>query len=60
MGWEGLNVVKTGWVMLGKTKPADPKPESIQVSFCIAVGRNIIPGSDSRKSAEKQNSLDLN
>ncbi|KAL2765259.1 nucleoside diphosphate kinase B isoform a [Daubentonia madagascariensis] len=55
--WEGLNVVKTGRVMLGETNPADSKPGTIRGDFCIQVGRNIIHGSDSVTSAEKEISL---
>ncbi|KAF0875183.1 NDKB kinase, partial [Crocuta crocuta] len=55
--WEGLNVVKTGRMMLGETNPADSKPGTIRGDFCIQVGRNIIHGSDSVKSAEKEISL---
>uniref|UniRef100_A0A8C1KQ81 Nucleoside diphosphate kinase n=2 Tax=Cyprinus carpio TaxID=7962 RepID=A0A8C1KQ81_CYPCA len=51
MVWEGLNVVKTGRVMLGETNPADSKPGTIRGDFCIEVGRNIIHGSDSVDSA---------
>uniref|UniRef100_H3AA07 Nucleoside diphosphate kinase n=1 Tax=Latimeria chalumnae TaxID=7897 RepID=H3AA07_LATCH len=54
MVWEGLNVVKTGRVMLGETNPADSKPGTIRGDFCIQVGRNIIHGSDSIESAEKE------
>ncbi|PNJ66004.1 NME1-NME2 isoform 3, partial [Pongo abelii] len=57
MVWEGLNVVKTGRLMLGETNPADSKPGTIRGDFCIQVGRNIIHGSDSVKSAEKEISL---
>ncbi|XP_042637056.1 nucleoside diphosphate kinase B [Orycteropus afer afer] len=57
MVWEGLNVVKTGRVMLGETNPADSKPGTIRGDFCIQVGRNIVHGSDSVKSAEKEISL---
>ncbi|XP_006899486.1 PREDICTED: nucleoside diphosphate kinase B-like [Elephantulus edwardii] len=57
MVWEGLNVVKTWRVMLGETNPADSKPGTIRGDFCIQVGRNIIHGSDSVKSAEKEISL---
>uniref|UniRef100_A0A8C0DZ69 nucleoside-diphosphate kinase n=1 Tax=Balaenoptera musculus TaxID=9771 RepID=A0A8C0DZ69_BALMU len=39
MVWEGLNVVKTGRVMLGETNPADSKPGTIRGDFCIQVGR---------------------
>lgn len=37
--WEGLNVVKTGRMMLGETNPADSKPGTIRGDFCIQVGR---------------------
>ncbi|XP_053424949.1 nucleoside diphosphate kinase B-like [Nycticebus coucang] len=57
MVWEGLNVVKTGRVMLGETNPADSKPGTICGDFCIQVVRNIIHGSNSVKSAEKEISL---
>ncbi|XP_053455575.1 nucleoside diphosphate kinase A-like [Nycticebus coucang] len=54
MVWEGLNVVKTGRVTLGETNPADSKPGTILGDFCIQVGRNVIHGSDSVESAEKE------
>nr|AAF60971.1 nuclease diphosphate kinase B [Danio rerio] len=57
MVWEGLNVVKTGRVMLGETNPADSKPGTIRGDFCIEVGRNIIHGSDSVDSANTEISL---
>lgn len=43
--------------MLGETNPADSKPGTIRGDFCIQVGRNIIHGSDSVKSAEKEINL---
>ncbi|KAM8963798.1 nucleoside diphosphate kinase A-like [Lycaon pictus] len=51
---KGLNVVKTGQVMLRETNSADSKPGTIHGDFCIQVGRNIIHGSDSVESAEKE------
>ena len=57
MVWEGLNVVKTGRKMLGETNPADSLPGSIRGDFCIDVGRNIIHGSDSVESANKEIAL---
>merc|ERR1711980_67537 len=57
MVWEGLNMVKTGRVMLGETNPADSKPGTIRGDFCIDVGWNIIHGSDSVESANKEISL---
>ncbi|NXB31529.1 NDK kinase, partial [Eulacestoma nigropectus] len=57
MVWEGLNVIKTGRVMLGETNPFDSKPGTIRGDFCVQVGRNIIHGSDSVESAETEINL---
>merc|ERR1712002_410829 len=54
MCWEGTNVVKAARQMMGETRPADSKPGSIRGDFCIEVGRNIIHGSDSVESANKE------
>lgn len=40
--WEGLNVVKTGRVMLGETNPVDSKPGTIRGDLCVQVGRYIL------------------
>lgn len=57
MVWEGLNAVKTGRQMLGATNPADSLPGTIRGDLCIEVGRNIIHGSDSVESANKEIAL---
>ncbi|KAM8825501.1 nucleoside diphosphate kinase 3 [Synchiropus picturatus] len=57
MVWQGLDVVKTGRKMLGETNPADSLPGTIRGDFCVDVGRNIIHGSDSVESAQKEISL---
>ncbi|KXJ26469.1 Nucleoside diphosphate kinase B [Exaiptasia diaphana] len=57
MVWEGVGVVKTGRVMLGETNPADSKPGTIRGDFCVHIGRNIIHGSDSVESADKEINL---
>ncbi|XP_062382034.1 NME/NM23 nucleoside diphosphate kinase 2a isoform X2 [Sardina pilchardus] len=57
MVWEGMNVVKTGRVMLGETNPAESKPGTIRGDFCIQVGRNIIHGSDAVDSANTEINL---
>merc|ERR1711936_1350709 len=54
MVWEGLNVVKTGRVMLGETNPRDSKPGTIRGDYCIQVGRNICHGSDSVDAANHE------
>ena len=57
MVWEGLNVVKTGRVMLGATNPADSAPGTIRGDYCIDIGRNICHGSDAVEAAEKEIAL---
>merc|ERR1719270_1216368 len=57
MVWEGLNVVKTGRVILGETNPANSAPGSIRGDLCIQVGRNICHGSDAVESANKEIAL---
>merc|ERR1711974_388144 len=54
MAWEGLNVVKTGRVLLGATNPADSAPGTIRGDLCIQVGSNVCHGSDSPESAAKE------
>merc|ERR1712012_344413 len=57
MVWEGLNVVKTGRVILGETNPAASLPGTIRGDYCIQVGRNICHGSDAPESAAKEIAL---
>ncbi|KAL9714842.1 nucleoside diphosphate kinase Ndk1 [Leucoagaricus gongylophorus] len=52
--FEGLDAVKTGRAMLGATNPLASPIGSIRGDFCLAVGRNIIHGSDSVESAQKE------
>ncbi|KAM5152617.1 nucleoside diphosphate kinase 3 [Mantella aurantiaca] len=57
MVWQGLDVVKTARFMMGETNPADSLPGTIRGDFCIDVSRNVIHGSDSRESAEREIAL---
>merc|ERR1712150_313830 len=57
MVWEGKDVVKQGRAMLGETNPLASKPGSIRGDFSIDMGRNIIHGSDSVESANKEINL---
>ena len=54
MVWEGHNAVATGRKMLGATRPDDSAPGTIRGDLCIDVGRNVIHGSDSVDSANKE------
>jgi len=60
MVWEGTNVVLTGRDMVGATDPLKSQPGTIRGDFCIQVGRNIIHGSDSVPSADKEIALWFN
>ena len=57
MVWEGHNAVATGRKMLGATRPDDSAPGTIRGDLCVDVGRNIIHGSDSVESANKEINL---
>ncbi|XP_054615179.1 nucleoside diphosphate kinase 3 [Dunckerocampus dactyliophorus] len=57
MVWQGLDVVKTARKMLGETNPAESLPGTIRGDYCVDVGRNVIHGSDSVVSAQKEISL---
>ncbi|KAL1438459.1 hypothetical protein MTO96_048072 [Rhipicephalus appendiculatus] len=57
MVWEGTNVVLTGRDMIGATNPLESKPGTIRGDLCVQVGRNIVHGSDSVASAEKEIAL---
>ncbi len=57
MVWEGVDVVRQGRRMLGETKPLESQPGTIRGDYCIDIGRNIMHGSDSVESANKEISL---
>ncbi|KAG8433185.1 hypothetical protein GDO86_017463 [Hymenochirus boettgeri] len=57
MVWQGLDVVKTARMMLGETNPADSLPGTIRGDFGVDISRNIIHGSDSRESAQREITL---
>ncbi|KAG1380114.1 hypothetical protein G6F61_004350 [Rhizopus arrhizus] len=57
MVWEGKDVVKQGRAMIGATNPLESAPGTIRGQYAISVGRNIIHGSDSFESAEKEINL---
>ena len=54
MCWEGLDVVAQGRQMMGETQPLASKPGSIRGDYSIDLGRNIIHGSDSVESAQRE------
>ncbi|AQQ53628.1 nucleoside-diphosphate kinase [Planococcus lenghuensis] len=54
MVWEGENVIATARQMMGATNPKDAAPGTIRGDFAVTVGKNMIHGSDSPESAERE------
>ena len=54
MVWEGKNVVAIARETMGATDPAKSAPGTIRADFGIDLGRNLIHGSDSEESAERE------
>jgi nucleoside-diphosphate kinase len=57
MVWEGKNVVALAREMMGATNPANAGPGTIRGSFAMDISRNVIHGSDSVASAEREIAL---
>lgn len=57
MVYEGENVIKTAREMMGKTNPAEAAPGTIRGDFGVTVSKNVIHGSDSPESAEREINL---
>lgn len=57
MVWEGEDVIATSRNMIGATNPKEATPGSIRGDFAVTVGKNIIHGSDSPESAEREINL---
>ena len=54
MVWEGENVISTARLMMGATNPKDSAPGTVRGDCAVTVGKNIIHGSDSPESAERE------
>jgi nucleoside-diphosphate kinase len=57
MVWEGKNIVAMAREMMGATNPANANPGSIRGAYGMDISRNIIHGSDSLTSAEREINL---
>ncbi|MEK4229010.1 nucleoside-diphosphate kinase [Solibacillus sp. FSL H8-0538] len=57
MVWEGESVISLARMMMGATKPSDSAPGTIRGDYATTVSHNIIHGSDSLASAEREISL---
>lgn len=54
---EGENVISTARTVVGATNPQEAAPGTIRGDFGLTVGKNIIHGSDSPESAEREINL---
>uniref|UniRef100_C5D3E3 Nucleoside diphosphate kinase n=1 Tax=Geobacillus sp. (strain WCH70) TaxID=471223 RepID=C5D3E3_GEOSW len=54
MVWEGENVIAAARQMMGKTNPQEAAPGTIRGDYGLTVGKNVIHGSDSPESAERE------
>ncbi|AIF43567.1 nucleoside-diphosphate kinase [Virgibacillus sp. SK37] len=57
MVWEGEKVISTARDMMGKTNPLEAAAGTIRGDFGMTVGKNVIHGSDSPESAEREINL---
>src|SRR5690625_879681 len=57
MVWEGENVIATARHMMGATNPAEADAGTIRGDYGVTVGKNVIHGSDSVESAEREVNL---
>lgn len=54
MVWEGENAVSVCRNMMGKTNPQESAPGTIRGDYGMQTGMNLIHGSDSPESAERE------
>jgi len=54
MVWEGDNIIEVSRLMIGKTNPAEATPGTIRGDFAFKKEENVIHGSDSLLSAERE------
>lgn len=54
MVWQGKEVITTAREMMGATNPLQAAPGTIRGTYGVDTGRNIIHGSDSPASAQRE------
>ena len=54
MVWEGENIIEVSRLMIGKTSPSEAMPGTIRGDFANTKEENVIHGSDSLLSAERE------
>lgn len=55
--WEGKNVVAIARELMGSTNPAGANPGTIRGAYGMDISRNVIHGSDSVSSADREIAL---
>lgn len=54
MQWSGPDAVTVGRTLMGPTNPVEAPPGTIRGDFGLEIGENIVHGSDSPASAERE------
>jgi nucleoside-diphosphate kinase len=57
MVWEGPNAVRLSRALIGATNPLDAAPGTIRGDFATEITTNLVHGSDSVETAEKEIAL---
>ena len=57
MAWEAENAVEAVRNTMGQTSPITSPPGTIRGDLALDIGRNLVHGSDSRESAERELAL---
>lgn len=60
MVWEGESVISVGRLMMGATNPSESAPGTIRGDYSTTVSHNVIHGSDSLASAQREIGLFFN
>lgn len=55
--WEGDGVVKCARKMIGATNPLEAEPGTIRGDLAVWTSRNVVHGSDSPESGERETGL---
>lgn len=54
MQWSGPDAVTVGRTLMGPTNPVEAPPGTVRGDFGLEIGENIVHGSDSPASAERE------
>ena len=60
MVWKGYNVIKGARHLMGKTDPSEAEVGTIRADFALIMEYNVVHGSDSVESAEREISIYFN